>query len=108
MSIWLEAIWILCLTGPGWAIAVPALRLRIVATARENFDMVRFPFFDRRRNTCPVRRKFVCLPKTKYAASQHDKMNYLHMQMRMMHGPSADLPSLYGTVRGERRVGREA
>jgi hypothetical protein len=91
MSIWLEAICILCLTGPGWAIAVPALRLRIVATARKNFDMVRFPFLDRRQGTCPMRRKFVCLPGTKYAATQYDKMNYLHVQMRMMHGPSANL-----------------
>jgi hypothetical protein len=49
MSIWLEAICILCLTGAGLTIAVPALRLRIVATARKNFDMVRFAFFDRRQ-----------------------------------------------------------
>jgi hypothetical protein len=91
MSIWLEAISILCLTGAGLAIAVPALRLWIVATARKNFDMVRFPFFDRRQGTCPMRRKLVCLPRTKYAATQHNKMNYLHVQMRMMHRPSADL-----------------
>jgi hypothetical protein len=44
MSIWLEAVCIVCPTGAGLAIAVPALRLRIVATVRKNFDMVRFPF----------------------------------------------------------------
>jgi hypothetical protein len=91
MSIWLEAICILCLTGAGVAIAVPALRLRIAATARNIFDMIRFPFFDRRQVTCPRRRKFVGFPGRKYAATQYGKMNYLHVQMRMMHGPSANL-----------------
>jgi hypothetical protein len=58
MSIWLEAICVVCVTGADLAIAVPALRLRIVAIARKNPNMVRLPFFDRRQGTDPMRRSF--------------------------------------------------
>src|SRR5258708_29510895 len=44
MSIWLEAVCTVCPTGAGLAIAVPALRLRIVATVRKNFHNVSFSF----------------------------------------------------------------
>jgi hypothetical protein len=91
MSIWLEAVCIVCPTGAGLAIAVPVLRLRIVATARKNFDMVRFPCFDRRQGAGPMRRKAVCLSRRRYAAMQHNKMNNFHVQLRMVHGRAADL-----------------
>jgi hypothetical protein len=88
MSIWLDAVCIVCPTGAGLAIAVPALRLRIVATARTNFDIVRLPFFDRRQGAEPWRRKIVCSSKRKYAAMQHNKMTCFHVQMHMVHGRS--------------------
>jgi hypothetical protein len=91
MSIWLETVCIVCPTGAGLAIAVPALRLRIVATVRKNFDMVRFPFFDRQQGAGPMRRRFVCLSRRIYAAMQHDKMNNFYVQLRMVHGRGADL-----------------
>jgi hypothetical protein len=91
MSIWLEAVCIVCPADAGLAIAVPALRLRIVATVRKNFDMVCFPFFDRRQGAGPMRRKVVCLSRRRYAAMQHNKMDNFHVQMRMVHGRGADL-----------------
>jgi hypothetical protein len=91
MSIWLEAVCIVCPTGAGLAIAVPAPRLRIVATVGKNFDSVRFPFFGRRQGAGLMRRKVVCLSRRTYAAMQHSKMDHLHVQMRMVHGRGADL-----------------
>jgi hypothetical protein len=91
MSLWLEAVCIVCPTGAGLAIAVPALRLRIVATVRKNFEIIRFPFFDRLQGAGPMRRKLVCLSRRTYAAMQHNKMDNSHVQMRMVHGRGADL-----------------